>query len=183
MTFCTNSKAVLRLICANFSWLTVLFLGAGLSGCASLERYEPSFAPSQQAAAPPSAAALREAEARGYDEGLIAGKRIQARHDRATDQEEAAKASAAASQAASPVAQEAVQEAPALQAVRTTCETPTLHAAQVNAGVTPAGTTVAPVAGNTQATADRASRPQDTGPNAFAASGPARPLSTPVDPF
>ncbi|HEY1856939.1 hypothetical protein [Acidocella sp.] len=143
----------------NLPWLTALALSTGLSGCASLDRYEQSLAPPPPHPAPaPPAAALREAEARGYDEGLAAGKRIQARHDHAVAQAAQEKAATAASV----MAQEAIQETQDMQTIHKLCDPPQ--------PITPPGAAAAP--------ATRAS-----GPDVFAPSGPARPLDNSPDPL
>ena len=143
----------------NFSWLTALALSAGLSGCASLDRYEQSLAPRDPAAAPP-AAALRAAEARGYDEGLAAGKRIQARHDQGLAQAAQDKATTAAAV----MAQEAVEETKDMQAMRKLCDPP-------RQPMTPPAATASVPSTRTNS------------PDAFAPSGPARPLGPLSDPL
>jgi hypothetical protein len=194
MTFGTNAKIVSRLVSGNFSWLIALSLGTSLSGCASLTSYEQSLEPSHLAAsARPSSAVLREAEARGYDQGLAAGKRIQARQDRTIAQAQQARVSAAASQAAAAMAQEAVEESQDIQAIRSICEPPSpaakpgapggSAAAPSNAASPlPNAAPIAPVTGTTQAASARMT-PRNTGSSAFATTGPARPLGTPADPF
>ena len=143
---------------ANFPWLTALALSTGLSGCASLDRYEQSLAPARPAAAPP-AAALRAAEARGYEDGLAAGKRIQARHDH--DLTAAAQDKAAA--AASRMAQQAIEETQDMQASNKLCNPPEPMTLPPAAGTAPAA--------------------RSSNPGGFAPSGPARPLSPVPDPL
>ena len=143
----------------SFPCLVALALFAGLSGCASLSRYEQSLVPPRPDTAPPPAA-LREAEARGYEEGLEAGKRIQARHDQALAQATQNKVTQAAPVVApAPVAK--TQCAPATQKP---------------------GDPPPPAAKPTPTPAD-ATAMRANNPDAFAPSGPARPLGASPDPF
>jgi hypothetical protein len=137
-----------------------MVLFAGLSGCASLSHYEQSFAQPSPVTAP-SSSALRQAEARGYAAGLAAGKRIQARRDQALTQAAQDKAAAAAAA----MAQQAVAETQGMQALHKLCDPP-----QPAAQPAPAG-----------ANATTAAR--TSSPDAFAPSGPARPLGGAPDPF
>jgi hypothetical protein len=148
-------------VSGNFPLFIALVLTTGLSGCATLSRYEQqAFGPSRSATTPPSSAALRQAEARGYAQGLEAGKRIQARHDR--DLARAAQDKDA--DAAAAMAQQAVEETQDVQALRKLC-----------AGARPAAK---PTVAAAKATAAVKASP----PNAFAPNGPAQPLASP-DPF
>ena len=70
----------------NFFLFIALAVATGLSGCATLSHYAQSLAPSRPAAAQASPSELSAAETRGYEEGLQAGKRIQARRDHAITQ-------------------------------------------------------------------------------------------------
>lgn len=136
-----------------------LAVTAGLSGCGTLSRFE---RPSAPVTVPPSPAALHAAEVRGYEEGLEAGKRMQARHDHAVTRAAQNKAASAASS----LAQAAVEETLDLQMVQKACAAPQ------------PGVKLAPAPAPTAATATKASPP-----DAFAPSGPARPLGASPSPF
>ncbi|HEY1857752.1 hypothetical protein [Acidocella sp.] len=145
----------------SFPWLIALALSAGLSGCASLSRYEQSLVPPRPDTAPPPApAVLREAEARGYEEGLEAGKRIQARHDQSLAQ---------ATQTKAPTVAPVVAPEPV---AKTQC------AAATQKPDDPPPPAVKPTPAAANATAMRTNNP-----DAFAPSGPARPLGASPDPF
>jgi hypothetical protein len=148
----------------NFLFLA-LAVTTGLSGCATLSRYEQqALRPSGPVTAPPSSAALRQAEARAYAQGLQAGKRIQARQDHDLAQAAQDKVASAAS-AASAMAQEAVEETQDVQTLRKLCAGPKQAAKPAPAA---AGATVAVKA---------------SPPDAFSPNGPARPLGTSPSPF
>jgi hypothetical protein len=153
----------------NFLFLA-LAVTTGLSGCATLSRYEQqALRPSGPVTAPPSPVALRQAEARGYAQGLQAGERIQAHHDH--DLAQAAQDKAAS--AASAMAQEAVEETQDVQTLRKLCAGPKPAAKPAPAA---AGVTVAVKAGATVAV-------KASPPDAFSPNGPARPLGTSPGPF
>ena len=162
MTMAPFAKILSWRVPGNFPVFIALAFTTGLSGCATLSSYEQSLAPSHPVTSPPSPAALRAAEARGYQAGLVAGQRIQARRDRALAQSEQDQAATAASA----MAQEAVAETQGMQALTKVC-----------AGPQPTAAKPAPAAAGTTA-AVKASPP-----DVFAPSGPARPLSAAPDPF
>jgi hypothetical protein len=139
-----------------------LAVTAGLSGCGTLSRFE---RPSAPVTVPPSPAALHAAEVRGYEEGLEAGKRMQARHDHAVTRAAQNKAASAASS----LAQAAVEETLDLQMVQKACAAP-----QPGVKLAPA-----PAPAPTAAAAATKASP----PDAFAPSGPARPLGASPSPF
>ena len=86
----------------NFGRLAVLSLGMLLPGCSPMPPPQPVVsAPSPV----PSLQALRQAEEKGYAEGFIAGKKVQARHDRAVAAELAAAAATNAAAKVQPPAQ------------------------------------------------------------------------------
>jgi hypothetical protein len=145
-----------------------LALATGLSGCATLSRYEQqAFGPSRPTTTRPSPAVLRQAEARGYVEGLKAGKRIQARQD----QDLAKAAQDKAASAAAAMAQEAVEETQDAQALRKLC-----------AGPRPAAKP-APAAKPSPAAANATAAVKASPPDVFAPNGPARPLGASSAPF
>lgn len=152
----------------NFPLFIALAVTTGLSGCATLSHYEQSLAPTHPQAAPPSPDALRAAEARGYEEGLQAGKRIQARHDRALAQAAQDKASSEASA----MAQEAIEETQDMQTLQKVCVTP--QPAAANPASPPAAIPPIPPTHATTKT---------NSPDAFAPSGPAEPLNAAPGPF
>jgi hypothetical protein len=162
MTMAPFAKIFSWRVPGNFPLLIALAIAtSGLCSCATLNRYEQqALGPSRPVTVAPSPTALREAEARGYTEGLEAGKRIQARHDH--DLAQAAQDKAAG--AASAMAQEAVQETQDVQTLRKLCAEPQQAAKP------------APAKANSNAV-------KAPPPDAFAPSGPARPLSPTPDPF
>jgi hypothetical protein len=162
MTMAPFAKILFWRVPGNFSLFIALALATGLSGCATLSRYEQqAFAPSRTATTPPSAAVLRQAEARGYVEGLKAGKRIQARHD----QDLAKAAQDKAASAAAAMAQQAVEETQDMQALRKLCAGPRPAAKPAPAGANATAAVKAP------------------SPDVFAPNGPARPLGPSPTPF
>ncbi len=161
MTMAPFAKILSWRVPGNFPVFIALAFSTGLSGCATLSSYEQSFAPSHPVTPPRASAALRDAEARGYQEGLAAGQRIQARRDRALAQGEQAKAATAASA----MAQEAVEETQSMQALNKVCAGPEPSAKP------------APVTANSTAAV------KTPPPELFAPSGPARPLGASSDPF
>ncbi|HVE23232.1 MAG TPA: hypothetical protein VNC39_14770 [Acidocella sp.] len=148
----------------NFPLFIALAITTGLSGCATLSHYEQSLTPPHPEAAPPSPAALRAAETRGYQEGLQAGKRIQARHDSAVAQAARNKASSEASA----MAQEAIEETQDMQTLQKVCV-----GAQTAAKPAATPTAIPPIP----------PAPKTNSPDAFAPSGPAEPLAAAPGPF
>jgi hypothetical protein len=163
MTMGSFVKIFPRRPSGNFFLFIALAVATGLSGCATLSHYEQSLAPSHPVAVPPpSPSALSAAEARGYQDGLQAGKRLQARRDHAITQ--AAQDKAATEEAA--MEQEAVVETQDMQTLKKVCVGPQPTA---KPALTPAPADAA------------ATKP--TPPVLFAPSGPARPLSDSQNPF
>ena len=172
MTMGSLVKIFPRRPSGSFFLFIALAVATGLSGCATLSHYAQSFAPSHPAAVPPpSSSELSAAETRGYEAGLQAGKRLQARRDHAITQ---AAQDKAASEAAA-IEQASIVETQDMQTLEKVCvgPQPTAQAALTAAPAKPA-LTPPPV--------DTAAA-KPTPPILFAPSGPARPLSASQNPF
>jgi hypothetical protein len=86
-----DTTSILFRLPKDFGKLAVLSLGMLLPSCSPMPPPQPVVSAPPP---PPSVQALRQAEEKGYAEGYTAGKKVQARHDRAVAAELAADAAA-----------------------------------------------------------------------------------------